>query len=125
MHIKPITTSLILTMLTLPAFAGGDVDAGKKVFKKCKACHTIGEGAKNKVGPILTGVIDAPYGANETFKYSKAMKAKNEEGAIWTVENLTEFLKKPKAALPGTKMSFAGLKKPADIENIIAYMASF
>jgi len=125
MQFKSITTGLLLATLTLPAFAEGDVDKGKKVFKKCKACHSIGEGAKNKVGPVLTGIIDAPYGANPTFKYSKAMKAKNEEGAVWTSENLTIFLTKPKKAVPKTKMSFAGLKKPEDIENIIAYIASF
>jgi cytochrome c len=122
---KSITTGLLLASLALPAFAEGDVDNGKKIFKKCKACHAIGEGAKNKVGPALTGVVGATYGANETFKYSKAMKAKNKEGAVWTDENLTAFLTKPKAALPKTKMSFPGLKKSQDIEDIIAYLASF
>ncbi|MBE9475593.1 MAG: c-type cytochrome [Proteobacteria bacterium] len=125
MNIKSITTGLLLASLALPVFAEGDADKGKKIFKKCKACHAVGEGAKNKVGPILTGIIDAPYGANEKFKYSKAMKAKKEEGAVWTTENLTAFLTKPKKALPGTKMSFPGLKKPADVENILAYLASF
>ncbi len=125
MHIKSIITGLLLASLTLPAFAEGDADKGKKIFKKCKACHAIGEGAKNKVGPDLTGVVGALYGANPTFKYSKAMKAKNEEGVVWTNENLTAFLTKPRKAVPKTKMSFSGLKKPQDIEDIIAYLASF
>ncbi len=125
MHLKLISTSLILTVIALPAFAGGDVDKGKKVFRKCKACHAIGEGAKNKVGPVLTGIIDAPYGINPDFKYSKAMKAKIEEGEVWTTENLTAFLRKPKDVISGTKMSFPGLKKAEDIENILAYIASF
>lgn len=125
MRIKSITTGLLLASLALPAFAEGDVDNGKKIFKKCKACHAIGEGAKNKVGPDLTGIVGAAYGANETFKYSKALKAKNEEGAVWTNEDLAAFLTKPKAAVPKTKMSFPGLKKSQDIEDIIAYLASF
>jgi len=125
MHLKLISTSLILTAIAFPTLAGGDADMGKKVFRKCKACHAIGEGAKNKVGPVLTGVIDAPLGANPDFKYSKAMKLKNEEGEVWTTENLTTFLTKPKDVVPGTKMSFPGLKKAEDIENILAYIASF
>lgn len=125
MLLKSITTGLLLASLALPAFAEGDVDKGKKVFKKCKACHSIGEGAKNKVGPLLTGIIDAPVAANAKFKYSKAMVAKGEAGDVWTTEELITFLTKPKTAVPKTKMSFPGLKKPADIENLLAYLASF
>lgn len=98
--------------------------AGEKVFKKCKACHQVGDKAKNKTGPILNGIVGAPIGAVEGFKYSKAMKALGEEGAVWDDENLTAFLTKPKKFLKKTKMSFAGLKKEADIEAVTEYLKS-
>ena len=97
---------------------------GEKVFKKCKACHQVGDKAKNKTGPILNGIVGAPIGAVEGFKYSKAMKALGEEGAVWDDENLTAFLTKPKKFLKKTKMSFAGLKKEADIEAVTEYLKS-
>lgn len=97
---------------------------GEKVFKKCKACHQVGGKAKNKTGPVLNGIVGAPIGAVEGFKYSKAMKALGEEGAVWDDENLTAFLTKPKKFLKKTKMSFAGLKKEADIEAVTEYLKS-
>ena len=101
-----------------PAFAAGDADAGKKVYNKCKACHSLAEG-KNKVGPTLFKVIDRPAAAVAGFKYSKAMK---ESGLTWDEATLGEYLAKPKAKIPGTRMAFAGLKKEADVENVIAYI---
>ena len=100
------------------------VKAGEKVFKKCKACHQVGEGAKNKVGPILNGIVGAPLGAVEGFKYSKAIKAKAEEGAVWDDTNLSAFLEKPKKWLKGTKMSFGGLKKEKDRTAIVEFLKS-
>lgn len=100
------------------------VKRGEKVFKKCKACHAVGEGAKNKTGPILTGVVGRPAASVEGFKYSRALRAKGEEGLVWDEAALIEFLKKPKAFVPKTKMSFAGLKKEKDREAIIAYLKS-
>jgi len=98
------------------------VAAGEKVFKKCKACHQVGEGAKNKTGPILTNIVGAPAGAVDGFKYSSAMSEAAGGGLVWTPEELTAFLTKPKAYMKKTKMSFAGLKKGADIEAVIAYL---
>lgn len=103
----------------------GDVAKGEKVFKKCKACHAVGEDAKNKVGPVLNGIYGRAAGANEDFKYSKAMIAKAEEGLVWDIDALSEFLTKPKKFIPKTKMSFAGLRKEKDVANVIAYLASF
>lgn len=103
----------------------GDADKGKKAFKKCKACHQIGEGAKSKVGPLLTGILGRPAGEVEGFKYSSALLEQAEGGLVWNVESLAEFLTKPKDFLPGTKMTFAGLRKEKDRDNIIAYLASF
>ncbi len=100
------------------------VARGEKVFKKCKACHQVGEGAKNRTGPILTGIVGKPAASVEGFKYSKALLAKAEEGLVWDEAALAEFLKKPKAFVPKTKMSFAGLKKDEDLAAIIAYLKS-
>jgi len=107
------------------ALAGGDAAAGEKIFKKCKACHMIGEGAKARTGPPLTNVVGAPLGGTEGFKYSKGMVALVEEGTVWTIENLNAFLTKPRDFITKTKMSFGGLKKDADRANLIAYLATF
>jgi cytochrome c len=97
---------------------------GEKVFKKCKSCHQIGEGAKNRSGPILTGVIGREAGAVDGFKYSKALKGAAQNGLVWAEPEMAEFLTKPKAYLKGTKMSFNGLKKDEDVAAIIEYLKS-
>jgi len=101
------------------------VKAGEKVFKKCKACHQVGEGAKNRTGPVLTGIVGHAAGAAEDFRYSKPMEKAGEEGLIWSEDELHAFLAKPKAYMKKTKMSFAGLKKDDDIAAVIAYLKSF
>ncbi len=100
------------------------VEAGEKVFRKCKACHQVGEGAKNKTGPQLNGIMGRAAGSIEGFKYSKPLAAKAEEGLVWTEETMAEFLAAPKKFIKGTKMSFAGLRKDSDLEAINAYLAS-
>ncbi|MEX0301872.1 MAG: c-type cytochrome [Leisingera sp.] len=101
------------------------VAKGEKTFKKCKACHQVGDGAKSKTGPILNGIIGAPAGYVEGFRYSKAMKAAAEGGLVWDEAELAAFLAKPKKYMKGTKMAFAGLKKEGDIEAVIAYLRSY
>lgn len=99
----------------------GDPDKGAKVYKKCKACHTVDDKAKNKSGPALWSIVGRPIATVEKFKYSKALKAL--DGQVWSVENLDAYLAKPKEFVPGTKMTFAGLKKEKDRVNLIAYLA--
>ncbi|MBU2982104.1 c-type cytochrome [Lentibacter algarum] len=101
------------------------VKAGEKVFKKCKACHQVGEGAKARTGPVLNGVVGAKLGHVENFKYSKTMLSMGEEGVVWNEANLAEFLKKPRSFVSKTKMSFAGLKKEDDIKAVTEYLKSF
>ena len=101
------------------------IAAGDKVFKKCKACHAVGAGAKNKSGPQLNALMGRKMGSIEGFKYSKVFKAAAEKGRTWDATSLSEFLAKPKAYMKGTKMSFSGLKKDSDLEAISAYLASF
>ncbi|WP_420860628.1 c-type cytochrome [Algirhabdus cladophorae] len=98
------------------------VAAGKKVFKKCAACHAVGAGAKNKSGPQLNGLIGRTMGTVDGFKYSNVFKAAAQEGRVWDEESLAEFLAKPRSYLKGTKMSFSGLKKEADIVSLTAYL---
>ncbi len=112
----------------VPVEAAFDADLaaeGEKVFRKCKACHQIGDGAKNRVGPLLTGIMGAPAGAVEGFKYSKPLMAAAEGGLIWTEEEMAAFLANPKGYMKGTKMSFAGLKKEDEQKAIIEYLKSF
>ncbi len=101
------------------------IKAGENVFKKCKACHQIGDGAKNRSGPVLTGVVGSAAGTVDGFKYSKPLMAMAEDGLVWDDDALRAFLAKPKDFMKGTKMSFAGLKKDEDLDAITAYLASF
>lgn len=99
-----------------------DTYLGEKIFKKCKACHAVGAGAKNRVGPHLNALDGRKAGSVEGYKYSKAMAAAGQEGLVWTKETLDEFLKKPKAMIKKTKMAFPGLKKPDNRVDLIAYL---
>lgn len=99
--------------------AAADPAAGEKIFGKCKTCHKID--GTNATGPHLNGVVNRARGTVEGFGYSDAMKSKNDP---WTPENLYVFLKNPKADVPGTKMGFAGLPKPEDRANVIAYLST-
>jgi cytochrome c len=107
------------------ALAQGDVALGEQVFKKCTVCHAVGDGAKNKVGPQLNGVLGRTAGTLEGFNYSQAMKDAGAGGLVWTPETVGEFLTKPKDFVKGTKMTFMGLTKPEDVANVVAYLATF
>lgn len=100
------------------ALADGDAEAGKKVFNKCKACHAVEEG-KNKIGPSLFGVVGRAAGAVDGYKYSSSMA---ESGLTWDEETLDAFLEKPKDVVSGTKMTFAGLRKEDERDDVIAYL---
>lgn len=112
---------LCLCLGATPGHAGGDAKAGAAVFRKCGACHTATE-PSNRVGPSLMGVIGRPAASVSDYSYSEAMKAFGSEGHVWDEATLSEYLLSPKAMVGGTKMSFAGLKKPQDIADVIAYL---
>lgn len=101
-----------------PAALAGDAAKGQKVFNKCKACHEVATD-KNKVGPHLKGLFGRTSGTVEGFNYSDEMKAK---AIVWSAETLKPYLADPKAVVPGGKMSFAGLKKEDELEDVIAYL---
>ena len=100
-------------------FASTNAKDGEKVFKKCAACHSIAQGGGNKIGPALWGVLGRNAGSVSDYKYSKAIIA---YGKPWSFDEMNGFLTKPKEWIKGTKMSFAGLKKPKDRASVILYM---
>jgi len=93
--------------------------SGERTAKKCAACHDFTKGGPNKIGPNLWNVLGRTAGSHEGFKYSDAMKA---FGKTWDYENLDAFVSSPKTKVPGTAMGFAGLKKPKDAANLLAYL---
>ena len=97
----------------------GDVEHGMKVYKKCKACHSIKQGGGNKIGPALWNVIFRPVGSVTDYKYSKALSSYGKE---WTFEEMNGFLIKPSKWIPNNKMGFAGLKSEKDRASVILYL---
>lgn len=120
-------TTLIGLMITVSAIAEevavpeGDAVAGKKVFNKCKACHSNAKGARHRVGPNLWGIVDKGIAEAEKYKYSKAYQAKKGE-LVWSEDVLFAYLEKPRTYIKGTKMVFPGLKKEKDRADLIAYL---
>jgi len=117
-------TALALASLIL--MTGGalaqDAAAGEKVFNKCRACHQVGPNARNAVGPELNGVIGRHSGAVEGYNYSEANK---KSGLTWDEATFAEYIKNPRAKIPGTKMVFAGISSDKDIANLTAYLKQF
>lgn len=103
----------------------GDAEAGARVFAKCKGCHQVGDGAKDKIGPHLNGVFGRKAAAHEGYRYSEAMQRAGDDGLIWTAETLEAYVENPRALVSKTRMSFRGLKKPEDRANLLAYLRAF
>lgn len=100
------------------ALAAGDSKKGKRVFNKCKTCHLINK-EKNRIGPHLIGIFGRKAGTVKGFKYSKAML---KSGVVWDEKTIDAYITKPKKFMPGTKMTFAGLKKKKQRDDLIAYL---
>ncbi len=110
---------LVMTMMTMPMGAHAqDVKSGEAVFRQCAACHTL-EAGKNKIGPSLHGLFGRKAGTVDGFTYSEAMK---NSGITWDEKTLTEYLRAPKKMVPGTKMTFAGIKNDAKLQDLITYL---
>jgi cytochrome c len=107
---------------TQAARAAGDAAAGEQVFKKCLPCHSVGPGAKNKVGPELNGLDGRHSGSAPAYGYSAANK---NSGIVWTHETFEQYIKDPRAKIPGTKMIFPGVKNEKDVDNLWAYLSQF
>ena len=114
---------IVLAASTASSFAlAQDVAAGKSSFNKCLACHAVGENAKNKVGPELNGLNGRKSGTAEGYSYSDANK---NSGITWDEATFKEYIKDPKAKIPGTKMAFAGIKKETEVNDLWAFLAQF
>jgi cytochrome c len=125
-QIMKILTLGALAVITSVAAASGaqaqDVAAGKSSFNKCMACHAVGEGAKNKVGPELNGIDGRKSGTAEGYSYSDANK---NSGITWNKEQFLEYIKDPKAKIPGTKMIFAGIKNEKEANDLWAFLSQY
>ncbi len=115
-----VATAVVFAALTGSAFAAGDAASGEKVFAKCKACHQVGETAKNGIAPELNGLDGRKAGSVDGYHYSDAMK---DSGITWNEASFLEFIKNPKAKVPGTKMVFQGLSSDKDAGDVWAYLS--
>lgn len=116
---------LAFLLAALSPAAAQDAENGEQVFRKCRACHQVGEGAKNTVGPQLNNIIGRPAGSVEGFNYSKANKEAGAGGLVWTEENLMEYLENPRKFMPRNKMAFAGLRDEQDRKDVIAFLKKY
>jgi cytochrome c len=123
--VKRLTLSALVAIassLAASAALGQDVAAGKTSFNKCMACHAIGEGAKNKVGPELNGLDGRHSGTADGYSYSDANK---NSGITWNEAQFKDYIKDPKAKIPGTKMVFAGIKNEKEASDLWAFLAQY
>jgi cytochrome c len=114
--------AVTITLAGIGAVQAQDVAEGEKSFRKCMACHAIGEGAKNKVGPELNGIDGRHSGTAPGYSYSEANK---KSGITWDKAQFLEYIKDPRAKIPGTKMIFPGIKNEKEAESLWAYLSSF
>ena len=117
---------VVATLAIAPAaaWAGDKVDpaVGAKTFAACSICHRVGQGAENVVGPELNGIVGRKAGSVQGFAYSEAMKA---SGITWTEDVLLTFIASPRKTVPGTRMTYGGMKDEAAAKNLVAFLASF
>lgn len=121
-----MTRSVILAAAALAASVSAvsaqDIAAGEQSFKKCLPCHSVGEGAKNKVGPELNGIDGRHSGTAADYNYTDANK---NSGITWNEETFKEYITDPRTKIPGTKMVFAGIKNETERNNLWAYLKQF
>ncbi len=119
---KRIVLAALLIAAGLGQASAQDAAAGEKVFAVCKACHQVGDTAKNVVGPVLNGLFGRHSGSVEGYSYSEANK---NSGITWDEATFAEYIKDPKAKIPGTKMIFAGIKDEQKVKDLIAYLHTY
>ena len=118
---ESIPTAILLAALSIPAVAQ-DAQKGKTAFNVCLACHAIGPGAQNKIGPELNGLDGRKAGTVANFDYSDANKS---SGIVWNEETFEDYIKNPAAKVPGTKMIFPGIKNEQQVKDLWAYISQF
>jgi cytochrome c len=114
--------AIAICAVTVTTAGAQDLAAGATSFKKCMPCHDVGPTAKNKVGPMLNGLDKRNSGSVEGYNYSEANK---KAAIVWGEASFLEYIKDPKAKVPGTKMVFAGIKNDNEAKNLWAYLAKF
>ena len=119
---KRVSLAIVALASSVAATAAGDIAAGEKTFKKCMPCHSIGETAKNGVGPIQNGLKGRKSGTVPGYSYSDANK---NSGIVWDVATFKEYIRDPKAKIPGTKMVFPGIKDEKDAEDLWSFLEQF
>jgi cytochrome c len=120
---KRLSAIALFVALAVPGIARAqDVATGEKSFNKCRACHQVGETARNIVGPLLNGLFGRKSGTIEGFNYTEANK---NSGIVWDDAVFAEYIKDPKAKIPGTKMAFAGIKNEQEIKDLTAFLKQF
>jgi cytochrome c len=121
-----LAAATLIAAIALPAMlqtaAAQDVEKGQRSFNKCLPCHAIGPGAENKVGPDLNGLDGRHAGAVASFNYSEADK---NSGLVWNEATFKDYIRSPQAKIPGTKMAFAGITNPQEIDDLWAYLKQF
>ena len=128
MNVVRIAAAIAVAVALSTSAAGaqdGNAEAGEDVFKKCRACHDVGADAKNKVGPVLNGIIGRASGTIDGFAYSDSNKEAGTKGLVWSEAELFKYLENPQAYMPKNKMAFAGLKDEIDRKDVIAYLKKF
>jgi len=125
-----IPSSIAVLGFSLVAFVGaaqaqGNAEEGAAVFKKCRTCHDVGAGAKNKVGPALNNIIGRKAASIDGFAYSSDMKGLGANGFVWSEENLGKYLENVRSVVANGKMVFPGLKDEQDRKDVIAYLRKF
>ena len=121
-NMRALVIAGLIVFTSTTASLAQDAAAGEKVFAVCKACHQIGETAKNAVGPVLNGIIGRKAGTYAGYSYSDANK---NSGLTWDEPTFREYIKDPKAKIPGTKMIYAGLKDEQRISDLLAYLKQY
>jgi len=117
-----LSLAAMISTATTGAASAQDVAAGEKSFNKCRACHQVGETAKNTIGPALNGLFGRKSGTVEGFNYSEANK---NSGITWDDAVFADYIKDPKAKIPGTKMAFAGVKNEQEVKDLTAFLAQY
>lgn len=119
---KPSAAFLTLGILLPGAANAQDIAAGERAFAKCRACHQVGDGARNLVGPELNGLFGRRAGTVEGYSFSTANK---ESGIVWDEAKFAEFIQNPRGTIPGTKMIFSGLRSEREIADLTAFLRQF
>jgi cytochrome c len=119
---KRIVLAALFVAVGFGQASAQDAAAGERAFLVCKACHQVGDSAKNVVGPVLNGLFGRKAGSVQGFNYSDGNK---NSGITWDEATFSEYIKDPKAKVPGTKMAFAGIKDEPKIKDLIAYLHTF